>query len=247
MGNFEIDFDDFDKKAADPKVQVLMLCNPHNPSGRIWTEDELKHIAETAEKNNLWIISDEIHCDLIRTGLSHIPMGKIMPDYDRLITTMSASKTFNLAGMLFSNIIIRNKEERERFQDRDKNIGAANPLSIAAHKAAYEQGGQWLSELKAYVDESFKMVDDFLSENIPDARFKIPEATYFAWVDMSRLLPDVQDLPLCFANNAGVLLEGGDGLFVGNAQGYIRLNLAMPKATIKEGLCRMAEAIKNHK
>ncbi len=246
-GNFEIDFDDFDKKAADPKVKVLMLCNPHNPSGRIWTEDELKHIAETAEKNNLWIISDEIHCDLIRTGLSHIPMGKIMPDYDRLITTMSASKTFNLAGMLFSNIIIRNKEERERFQDRDKNIGAANPLSIAAHKAAYEQGGQWLSELKAYVDESFKMVDDFLSENIPDARFKIPEATYFAWVDMSRVLPDVEDLPLFFANNAGVLLEGGDGLFVGNAQGYIRLNLAMPKATIKEGLCRMAEAIKNHK
>ncbi|MBS5334805.1 MAG: PatB family C-S lyase [Firmicutes bacterium] len=246
-GNFEIDFDDFDKKAADPKVKVLMLCNPHNPSGRIWTEDELKHIAETAEKNNLWIISDEIHCDLIRTGLSHIPMGKIMPDYDRLITTMSASKTFNLAGMLFSNIIIRNKEERERFQDRDKNIGAANPLSIAAHKAAYEQGGQWLSELKAYVDESFKMVDDFLSENIPDARFTIPEATYFAWVDMSRVLPDVEDLPLFFANNAGVLLEGGDGLFVGNAQGYIRLNLAMPKATIKEGLCRMAEAIKNHK
>ena len=246
-GRFEIDFDDFDKKAADPKVKVLMLCNPHNPSGRIWTEDELRHVAETAEKNNLWIISDEIHCDLIRTGLSHIPMGKIMPDYDKLITTMSASKTFNLAGMLFSNIIIRNKEERERFQDRDKNIGAANPLSIAAHKAAYEQGGQWLSELKAYVDESFKMVDDFLSENIPDARFTIPEATYFAWVDMSRVLPDVEDLPLFFANNAGVLLEGGDGLFVGNAQGYIRLNLAMPKATIKEGLCRMAEAIKNHK
>lgn len=246
-GKFEIDFDDFDKKAADPKVRVLMLCNPHNPSGRIWTEDELKHIAETAEKNNLWIISDEIHCDLIRTGLSHIPMGKIMPDYDKLITTMSASKTFNLAGMLFSNIIIRNEEERERFQERDKNIGAANPLSIAAHKAAYEKGGQWLSELKAYVDESFKMVDDFLSENIPDARFTIPEATYFAWVDMSRVLPDVEDLPLFFANNAGVLLEGGDGLFVGNAQGYIRLNLAMPKATIKEGLCRMAEAIKNHK
>ncbi len=246
-GNFEIDFDDFDKKAADPKVKVLMLCNPHNPSGRIWTEDELKHIAETAEKNNLWIISDEIHCDLIRTGLSHIPMGKIMPDYDRLITTMSASKTFNLAGMLFSNIIIRNKEERERFQDRDKNIGAANPLSIAAHKAAYEQGGQWLSELKAYVDESFKMVDDFLSENIPDARFTIPEATYFAWVDMSRVLPDVEDLPLFFANNSGVLLEGGDELFVDNAKGYIRLNLAMPRAIIKTGLERMAEAIRNNK
>lgn len=246
-GRFEIDFDDFDKKAADPKIKVLMLCNPHNPSGRIWTEDELRHVAETAEKNNLWIISDEIHCDLIRTGLSHIPMGKIMPDYDKLITTMSASKTFNLAGMLFSNIIIRNEEERIRFQDRDKNIGAANPLSIAAHKAAYKSGGCWLSELKQYVDESFEMVKEFLEKNIPEAEFTVPEATYFAWVDMSRVLPDVEDLPLFFANNSGVLLEGGDELFVDNAKGYIRLNLAMPRAIIKTGLERMAEAIRNNK
>ena len=145
-GRFEIDFEDFAQKAADPKVRLLMLCNPHNPSGRIWTRQELEKIADIAAKNDLWIVSDEIHCDLIRTGLSHIPMGKIMPDYKKLITTISASKTFNLAGMLFSNIIIRDEEERNRFQDRDKNIGAANPLSVAAHKAAYEHGGRWLSE-----------------------------------------------------------------------------------------------------
>lgn len=244
-GRFEIDFEDFAKKAADPKVRLLMLCNPHNPSGRIWTEEELRKVADIAAKNDLWIVSDEIHCDLIRTGLKHIPMGKIMPDYDKLITTISASKTFNLAGMLFSNIIIRDEEERNRFQDRDKNIGAANPLSIAAHKAAYEHGGLWLEELKKYVDESFKMVDEFLKENIPEAEFTVPEATYFAWVDMSKVLPDVEDLPLFFANNSGVLLEGGDGLFVDNAKGYIRLNLAMPRDIIKEGLRRMAEAIKS--
>lgn len=245
-GRFEIDFEDLEKKAADPKVRLLMLCNPHNPAGRIWTEDELKRIAAIVEKNDLWVVSDEIHCDLIRTGLRHIPMGKIMPDYDKLITTMSASKTFNLAGMLFSNIIIRSNEERQRFQDRDKNIGAANPLSIAAHKAAYEHGAQWLEEMKAYIDDNFRMVDEFLGENIPDAVFTIPEATYFAWVDMGKVLPDVEDLPLFFANNAGVLLEGGDGLFVDNAKGYIRLNLAMPRATIRTGLERMAEAIRKH-
>ena len=100
--------------------------------------------------------------------------------------------------------------------------------------------------LKEYIDESFKMVDRFLKENIPQARFTVPEATYFAWVDMSRVLPDVEDLPLFFANNSGVLLEGGDGLFVDNAKGYIRLNLAMPRATIEEGLRRMAEAIEKH-
>ncbi len=245
-GRFEIDFEDFEKKAKDPKVKLVMLCNPHNPAGTVWTEAELKEIARIVSENDLWIVSDEIHCDLIRTGLTHIPMGKIMPDYDKLITTMSASKTFNIAGMLFSNIIIRNDEERERFQERDKNIGAANPLSIAAHKAAYEHGGQWLAQLKEYVDENFRIVKDFLDENIPEAVFNIPDATYFAWVDMSKALPDVADLPMFFANNAGVLLEGGDELFVDNAKGYIRLNLAMPKTMLKTGLERMAEAVKKY-
>lgn len=246
-GQFYIDFEDFEKKASDPKVKVLMLCNPHNPAGRIWTEDELSHIAEIAQKNNLWIISDEIHCDLIRCGMKHIPMGKIMPEYKRLITTMSASKTFNIAGMLFSNIIIRCPDERKRFQDRDKNIGAANPLSIAAHQAAYEHGGQWLGELKEYIDENFKLVKDFLDKNYPEVNFTIPDATYFAWVNIGKVLPDVEDLPLFFANNAGVLLEGGDSLFVGNAKGYIRLNLAMPRSLVKTGLERIAEAISREK
>lgn len=234
------------KKGSRPKGQAAHALQSAQ-SG--WTDldgGRAEAYRSHSGKNDLWVVSDEIHCDLIRTGLRHIPMGKIMPDYDKLITTMSASKTFNLAGMLFSNIIIRSNEERQRFQDRDKNIGAANPLSIAAHKAAYEHGAQWLEELKAYIDDNFRMVDEFLGENIPDAVFTIPEATYFAWVDMGKVLPDVEDLPLFFANNAGVLLEGGDGLFVDNAKGYIRLNLAMPRATIRTGLERMAEAIRKH-
>lgn len=242
-GHFEMDWADFEKKASDPAVKVLMLCNPHNPTGRIWTEDELRRMAEIIEKHQLWVVSDEIHCDLIRTGLRHIPMGKVMPDYERLITCMSASKTFNLAGLLHSNIIIRSDEERARFQARDKNIGAVNPLSIAAHKAAYEHGGAWLEQLKAYVDGNLKLVDEFLKGNIPAARFTIPEATYFAWVDLGDVLPQVADLPDFFANKAGVLLEGGDGLFVGNAKGYVRLNLAMPRAMVQTGLERIAEAI----
>ncbi len=243
-GHFEMDWADFEKKASDPAVKVLMLCNPHNPTGRIWTEDELRRMAEIIEEHQLWVVSDEIHCDLIRTGLRHIPMGKVMPDYQRLITCMSASKAFNLAGLLHSNIIIRSGEERARFQARDKNIGAVNPLSIAAHKAAYEHGGVWLEQLKAYVDDNLALVDKFLKENIPGARFGIPEATYFAWVDLGDVLPQVADLPDFFANKAGVLLEGGDGLFVGNAKGYIRLNLAMPRATVQTGLERIAEAIR---
>ena len=243
-GRFTVDWADLEQKASDPAVKVLMLCNPHNPTGRIWTEEELRRMAEIIEKNRLWVVSDEIHCDLLRTGLRHIPMGKVMPDYERLITCMSASKTFNLAGLLHSNIIIRSDEERARFQARDKNIGAVNPLSIAAQKAAYEHGGAWLDQLKAYVDGNLALVDTFLRENIPGAKFTVPEATYFAWVDLGDVLPQVEDLPDFFANKAGVLLEGGDGLFVGNAKGYIRRNLAMPRATVQTGLERIAAAIR---
>ncbi len=245
-GRFEINVDDLIEKASDPKVKLLLLCNPHNPTGSVWTEYDLRCIAEIVERNNLWIVSDEIHCDLIRKGIKHIPMGKIMPDYSQLISTISASKTFNLAGLLFSNIIIRCPDERQLFIDRDKNIGATNPLSIVAHKAAYEHGGNWLEALTEYIDANFNFTSDYLKINLPEVEFVIPEATYFAWVDISKALPDIDDLPLFFANEAGVLLEGGDGMFVDNATGFIRLNLAIPRFCLILGLDRMTEAIRKY-
>ncbi len=246
-GHFTIDFDDLEKKAADPKVTMLLLCNPHNPSGRVWTEEELNKIAEIVKKYNLWVISDEIHCDIVRTGLCHIPFGKIMPDYPKLITCMSASKTFNMAGLCFSDIIIRDPEERERFKSRDKMVGDLNPLSIEAHKAAYEKGEEWLTQMKTYLDDNFKYVKDFLDQYLPEAVFQIPEATYLAWVNIKPCLPEENDFPGFFANEAGVLLEGGNDLFVGNADGYIRLNLAMPRSLIETGMTRMRDAILKRK
>lgn len=121
-GEFTIDFDDLEKKAADSSVKLLLWCNPHNPSGRVWTEAELKRVAEIVEKNDLWIVSDEIHCDLLRSGIKHIPMGKIMPEYKKLVTCMSASKTFNMAGLMFSDIIIRDEKLRAEFNGRDKML-----------------------------------------------------------------------------------------------------------------------------
>ena len=241
-----IDFDDLEKKCADPRVKMLLWCNPHNPTGRIWTEEELKRVAEIVEKHDLWLVSDEIHCDLIRQGLCHIPMGKIMPDYKKLITCMSTSKTFNMAGLMFSDIIIRDQAEREHFNGRDKIAGMLNPLSIVAHQAAYEQGEEWLDQLKAYLDGNFRYVADFLAKRLPDAGFRIPEATYLAWVDLSKCLPDVEDLPGFFANEAGVLLEGGNSLFVGNAEGFVRLNLAMPRSILETGMERIADSVERH-
>lgn len=245
-GYFCIDFDDFAKKAADAKMKLVVWCSPHNPTGRLWNEEELKRIAEIIEKNNLWVISDEIHCDLLRTGNRHIPLGKVMPNYEKLITCMSASKTFNLAGLMFANIIIRDEELHKTFEARDKNAGFVNPLSLAAHQAAYEKGGAWLEQLKEYLDDNFRFVKEYLDKHLPEAVFVIPEATYLAWIDIRHLLPGIDDVALFFAELAGVLLEGGDDLFVDNAQGYIRLNLAMPNSIVEEGLKRICRAIDSY-
>lgn len=247
-GHFTIDFEDFEKKASDPKMKVILWCNPHNPTGRMWTTEESKKIAAIAEKYDLWIISDEIHCDLIRQGKKHIPMGKIMPAYAKLITCMSASKTFNIAGLMFSDIIIRDPTIRKIFMSNDKNVGLVNPLSIAAHKAAYTDGLDWLDQLKTYLDDNFQYVKRFLETNLPQAVFEIPDATYLAWVDFNAYLNDEKNVPLFFANKAGVLLEGGDALFVGNAAGFVRLNLAMPRSIIKTGMERILKSIlENHR
>ena len=148
---------------------------------------------------------------------------------------------------MFSDIIIRSEAEREQFNSRDKIAGMLNPLSIAAHQAAYEHGAEWLDQLKAYLDGNFRCVADFLVERLPEARFRIPEATYLAWVDLSKALPDVDDLAGFFSNEAGVLLEGGNSLFVGNAEGFVRLNLAMPRSILETGMERIADSSERHK
>lgn len=245
-GWFTIDFEDLERKAADPKTKLLLWCNPHNPSGRMWTEEETARVGAIAEKYGLWLISDEIHCDLIRQGKKHIPTAKVLPDYPKLITCMAASKTFNLAGLMFSNIIVRDAEVRKQMAAHDRLIGLVNPLSLAATQAAYKCGGDWLDQLKVYLDDNFRLVTDYLATHLPGAFCRTPEATYLAWVDLNRCLPGVEDLPMFFANQAGVLLEGGDEMFVGNAKGFVRLNLAMPRAIIEKGLRRMSDAIHRH-
>ncbi|MCD7892151.1 MAG: PatB family C-S lyase [Erysipelotrichaceae bacterium] len=242
-GRYSIDFNDLKEKASDPKVKLFILCNPHNPTGRVWQEDELKKMAQIVEDNNLWVISDEIHCDLLRTCNQHIPLGKIMPTYQKLVTCMAPSKTFNLAGMMISNIMIRDEELRNIWLDRHYNFD--NPLSIAATQGAYEKGEPWLKELCAYLDKNFEFTKTYLKENLPQAKMEISEATYLAWVDLNAYFDKDENLPMFFAYKAGVLLEGGN-MFVQHSDGFIRLNLACPKSTLEEGLKRICDAI-NHK
>lgn len=243
-GHFRVDLDDFAAKAADPAVKLVIWCNPHNPTGRVWTESEAREVAGIIEKNELWVISDEIHCDLTRKGQRHIPMGKIMPDYSRLITCMAASKTFNLAGMLFSNIVIRDAGLRRRFVRANKLGESVNPLSLAAYQAAYEKGGEWLDQLQDYLDANFEFAVKYIRENLPGAVCEVSQATYLLWVDLNGCGIDTSELSKFFAKSAGLLVESGNRLFVGNAAGFTRVNLAMPRALAAEGLERMVAAVR---
>ncbi|MCW3791224.1 pyridoxal phosphate-dependent aminotransferase [Paenibacillus sp. LS1] len=240
QGRYSIDFEDFEAKAKDEKVRVCIFCNPHNPSGRVWTTDELQRVGEICLRNNVWVISDEIHCDLLRTGKRHTPLAKLFPDTDRIITCMSPSKTFNMAGLMFSNVIIPNKELRDIWQAR--HYGFKNPLSIAATQAAYETGDEWLKQLKGYLDANFAYVEQYVKQYLPLAIFHIPDATYLAWIDISAYAPEHVSLPLFFAEQAGVLLEDGH-MFVANGAGCIRLNLACPRSVLQEGLRRISSVL----
>lgn len=246
-GRFRVDLDDFAAKAADPAVKLVIWCNPHNPTGRVWTESEAREVAGIIEKNGLWVISDEIHCDLTRKGQQHIPMGKIMPDYSRLVTCMAASKTFNLAGMLFSNIIIRDAGLRRRFVRANKLGESVNPLSLAAYQAAYEKGGEWLDQLQDYLDANFEFAVKYIRENLPGAVCEVSQATYLLWVDLNGCGIDTSELSKFFAKSAGLLVESGNRLFVSNAAGFVRVNLAMPRALVAEGLERMAAAVREER
>ncbi len=240
---YTMNFDDITKKVEDEKLTLAIFCNPHNPTGRIWSENELRSFADICLNNNVTIISDEIHCDLLRSNNSHIPLAGLYPDSDQIITCMAPSKTFNMAGFMFANIIIPNDHLREKWDQR--HLAFDNPLSIVAAQAAYEKGHQWLNELTQYLDDNFIYLESFIDENLPEARFKIPESTYLAWIDVSAYLPNVESLPLFFAKEAGLLLEGGD-MFVANSNGYIRLNMACPRSILEEGLKRLLGAINKH-
>lgn len=239
-GYYRMDYEDFEKKAKDEKVKLCIFCSPHNPSGRVWKEEELRKFADICFANDVLIISDEIHCDLLRTGKKHIPLEKLYPGSDQIITCMAPSKTFNLAGLMFSNIIIPNKEIMEKWQAR--HYAFENPLSVAGAQAAYAYGLDWLTELKLYLDGNFEFTEKYLKEHLPKAVFRISEATYLGWVDINAYVDKDLDLPLYFANNAGVLLEGGD-MFVSDSDGFIRLNLACPRATVEEGLRRICNLL----
>ncbi|MCH4435283.1 3M3SH-releasing C-S lyase [Staphylococcus haemolyticus] len=242
-GYYEIDFEDVRQKVETENIKVCIFANPHNPTGRVWSEDELKQLGQIMVDNDVWIISDEIHCDIKRDGQTHVPFAKAVPDYDKIVTAMSQSKAFNIAGLMFSNLIIPNRRLLKTWKLH--HFSSENPLSIVATQAAYEKGEDWLAAMNDYLDDNFNYLAQFLEQELPHSEFKIPEATYLAWVDLSYYIKAKHiDEPIAkyFIKHAGVIIEGQEQ-FVHNAEGHIRINIAVPREIMIKGLQKIKDAL----
>lgn len=238
-GTVTADLDHLAATFADPAVRMFLLCHPHNPTGRAWAEDELRAMAELCFANGVLIISDEIHCDLLRVGGRHTPLAKLFPESDQIVTCMSSSKTFNLAGLGLANLIIPNDELRSRWQDR--HFPVVNPISLAAATAVFSDGDQWLEQLQTYLDANFALVDQVLADRLPDALFTIPAATYLAWIDLGAYVSPELNLTNAIAERTGVLVEGGEK-FVADGGPCIRVNLACPRSQLEQAFGRIVDA-----
>ena len=236
-GYYTIDFDDLESKLADPANTLMVFCSPHNPVGRVWTEEELRRVGELCQKHGVPLVSDEIHWDFVRAGQRHVPIASLFPKWKDVITCTAPSKTFNLAGMYLSNIVVPNPEHRKRIEALGMSTSMANPLAIAATQAAYEQCDGWVDQLNAYLDGNFAFMSEFLQKRLPKAKFRVPEGTYLAWVDVSAYCGDTARLELDLVKDAGVMLECGD-TFGPSGEGFLRINCACPRAQLEQALDR---------
>ena len=250
-GNYTIDFDDLDKKMAEPNNKVLVFCSPHNPAGRVWTEEEIRKVVDICKKYDNWIICDEIHCDLLRCGMTFHPILKVAPDYaDRIAVCTAPSKTFNLAGMKTSNIVIHNKELQAAWKELiggKLSMNGAGTLGLTAMIAAYNEGEEWLEQLKEYLDGNFAYIDAFLKEHLPKAHMVPSEGTYLAWIDFNGYVDgDAEKLEEIMQKKARVALD--EGYIFGDAgRGFERINIATPRSVVEDCMDRILKAFKEEK
>ncbi len=250
---YEIDFDAFEH-AITPETSLFLMCNPHNPVGRMWTRAELERMAEICLRHDLYICSDEIHCDLLMDGRSHTPIASLSPEVaDRTITMMAPSKTFNLPGLGLGFAIIQNADllNKLRGMGMRHEIAHVTAMGLTAALAAYRDGQAWLDELLPYLRENRDTLTDYFAEHFPQIGITSPEATYLAWMDIrdANIPANTKDLPGAvnefFLNQAQVALQEGK-IFGQGGAGFLRLNYGCTRATLLEALERMRLVLDRH-
>lgn len=242
---YQIDFDDFERKIVENKVKLFVLCNPHNPVGRVWTRSELVRLIDICIKHDVIIFSDEIHADFTYDGYTHIPL--INADErikERCIIATAPTKTFNLAGLQISNIIIPGEEIRRKFIKDIDAVGysQANTIGIVACEAAYRYGQEWYEELKKYLKGNLDFVRDYLERELPQIKLIEPEGTYLIWLDFRGLSLCERELEELIVKKAGLWLDSG-AIFGRTGAGFQRINIATNRSVLKEALDRIKAAI----
>ncbi len=244
-GSYQMDFADLEDKIIQNNVRLFILCNPHNPVGRVWTKEELTRIGEICIRHNVLVLSDEIHADFIHAGHSHTVFASITPAFaDNTVTCTSPSKTFNLAGLQISNILISNESLRRRFKQEIRRTGYDEPniMGIVACKAAYEHGEEWLDALLVYLADNVALVRDFVRDRLPKISLVEPEGTYLVWLDFSRLGLSDDALNELIIHKAKLWLDAGT-MFGAGGSGFQRINLACPRSVVQEALLRIEKAV----
>lgn len=245
-GHYSIDFWDFEQKIIQNQVKLFLLCSPHNPVGKVWTRDELRQIGKICKKYGVIVVSDEIHCDFAFPEHPHTMFLSANPELEaQAILCTAPSKTFNLAGLQASNIWIPSPELRSRFQNEIDRSGYSqlNTLGIVACQAAYQSGGEWLAQCKAYLRGNLDFMRSFLREHLPQLRLVEPEGTYFAWVDCSGLGLCQKDLNHLIVKQAKLWLDAGH-IFGKESGQFQRFVLACPRKTLEQALLQLEQAIK---
>jgi cystathionine beta-lyase len=242
--HYSIDFKDLEEKLSDENTTMMILCNPHNPIGKIWNKEELERIAHLCKKHGVFLISDEIHCDLVNPGNNYTPVENTVNEKDHIITCLAPTKTFNIAGIQSSVVHINDKNLYERIQSRldFEYSSQVNVFTIVATITAFNECEEWANQLNEYIYQNKLIVDEFLKKELPIVKLVPSEATYFLWLDCNEIKIPSKQLNEYINETAGLFMV--PGVYFGeNGDNFLRLNIACPKDTLLDGLNRLKKAI----
>jgi len=247
-GHFEMDFEDLERKVKDPRAKILILCSPHNPISRVWQEEELKKLGDICIKNNILVISDEIHCDLIFPGFKHIPFASISENFaQNSVTCTAGSKTFNIAGLQTSNILIPDPVKRQTFANQMENLALKFPglFGAIALKVGYNECEDWVDAVMIYINKNFEFLKKFTQERLHGVNVIEQQGTYLIFMDFRGLKLNPDKLDEILKKEAKVGLDRGKMFGIGGL-GFQRINIACPLSILQDALERIENALKPH-
>ncbi|MGD1818110.1 MAG: MalY/PatB family protein [Pleomorphochaeta sp.] len=245
-GKYSIDFEDLREKLSNPQTTLMILCNPHNPVGKIWDKETLIKIGKLCKENNVVVLSDEIHCDITIPNKTYIPFASVNEECKQnSVTCISPTKAFNLAGMQSSAVMIANKFLRDKVERglNTDEVAEPNVFATTVATAAFNEGGPWLDALRKYISDNKDLVTDYIEKNIPEIKVVDAEATYLMWLDCKTITSDCEKLAAFIREETGLYLTAGNHYGKGG-EGFLRMNVACSKKVVTEALKKLDKAIK---